>query len=256
MDKDILLIRKLLELNERKDLSKFLEFSTSNIYEEYEYQEKFYTYCIYSPLEYNFHLKKITDEDNYLILDTVKQIYPKNPGDHSIDRISFFIRDEDLDDSNLATYDIARFQDKISEHDENKIFISYSNNIIKVAAAFADQLSKIGYKVFLAHRDILPSRKWLDEIINELETSAVFIPLLSDSFKKSDWTDQECGIAFSKGLLVIPVSFTYDPYGFLRVFQSLRVKVNENNKISPESVENGCLKIKNIIEENRKTNEL
>ena len=72
-----------------------------------------------------------------------------------------------------------------------------------------------GLKAFLAHDDIEPTQEWEGVIIDNLKDCDVFIPLLSENFKESTWTDQETGIAVSEEKLIIPLKIDIDPYGFI-----------------------------------------
>jgi hypothetical protein len=85
-------------------------------------------------------------------------------------------------------------------------------------------LEKYGMEVFLAHEDIAPSAEWQEVIIRELKQTDVFLPLLTKSYKDSDWTDQEIGIAFGDEKFIIPLKVEIDPYGFISKFQALKFK--------------------------------
>src|SRR5690606_37033256 len=56
----------------------------------------------------------------------------------------------------------------------------------------------------------------------ELRDMEVFVPLLSESFKSSEWTAQEIGFALSRPeVLIIPASLDGTvPGGFLNAFQA------------------------------------
>jgi len=62
----------------------------------------------------------------------------------------------------------------------------------------------------------------------------IFIPLLTESFKKSDWTDQEIGLAIAADKFIIPLQVDFPPYGFIGKIQGLKVDTyylrNENGK--------------------------
>jgi hypothetical protein len=85
-------------------------------------------------------------------------------------------------------------------------------------------LSAFGMDVFLAHEDLEPSVEWQKEILQALRKCDVFIPLLTRSFHSSLWTDQETGIAVSRGKLILPVKFSVVPYGFIGKFQALKAR--------------------------------
>jgi hypothetical protein len=102
-----------------------------------------------------------------------------------------------------------------------KIFLSYSTKDKKLAGKIKYGLEQYGQDVFLAHEDIEPSTKWKQRILTELEACQVFVPLLTDNFRQSKWTDQESGIAMEKDKVIIPIKTGYDPHGFLSQYQAL-----------------------------------
>jgi hypothetical protein len=48
-----------------------------------------------------------------------------------------------------------------------------------------------------------------------------FVALMTADFHDSDWTDQEVGFAFARGVPLIAVRLGKDPYGFIGKFQAL-----------------------------------
>jgi TIR domain len=96
-----------------------------------------------------------------------------------------------------------------------RLFITHLANERSVAAAIQERLSQYHISSFAAHKDIEPTREWLDEIELALNTADALLALLHTGFKESNWTDQETGFALGRGLLVITVRYGQDPYGFL-----------------------------------------
>ena len=72
-----------------------------------------------------------------------------------------------------------------------RIFISYSSVNKSLAGEIKRILEQYGLSVFLAHDDIPPLCDWQEEISNSLNGCDVFIPILTHSFRNSDWADQE-----------------------------------------------------------------
>lgn len=110
-------------------------------------------------------------------------------------------------------------------------FISHSSaqKIIggKLRACLADYC---GYETFIAHSDIPASSVWEDEIIKAIENADFFIPLISDTFKTSDFTDQETGIAVNLQKKIIPVKLEkMNPYGFIDKYQALQYRTYPPN---------------------------
>ncbi len=97
-----------------------------------------------------------------------------------------------------------------------KVFISYSTHEKSVAAKIKGTLEYLGIKSFMAHEDIEVSEEWKQCILKELEHADIFIPILSENFRNSDWCSQEAGIAGYRDILIIPLSLDgLIPYGFI-----------------------------------------
>ncbi len=120
-----------------------------------------------------------------------------------------------------------------------KVFLSYSDEDKALSGKIKQELEDYGLSVFLAHEDIEPLAEWVDTIRAELEACIVFIPILTEAFRESKWTDQETGIAIARGILIAPLKVTVDPYGFISRFQALRVHVKD--------MKSTCFKIAGVI---------
>jgi len=120
-----------------------------------------------------------------------------------------------------------KFNSELIEHDslilENPlIFISHAMEDYELAKDIKITLELLGIDVFIAHQDIPPFQKWEDVIFEQVQKSPIFVPLITKSFKKSEWTDQETGIALASKNEVLPVKIDLDPYGFMKKSQGLR----------------------------------
>lgn len=106
-----------------------------------------------------------------------------------------------------------------------KAFISYSTKDKKFGASVKFVFDEMGVESFLAHDDIHLSEKWKTRILSELKSCKIFVPLLSNAFKKSEWCSQETGVIVNRrGVLVIPLSLDKTkPYGFISHIQGYRV---------------------------------
>jgi hypothetical protein len=62
-------------------------------------------------------------------------------------------------------------------------------------AKLKEELGRFGVSAFVAHEDILATRKWQNEIENAHRSMDAFAALMTDDFHDSDWTDQEAGFA-------------------------------------------------------------
>ena len=101
-----------------------------------------------------------------------------------------------------------------------KAFISYSTKDKVSASKIRECLEIYGIKTFLAHDDIEVSEEWKDRIVSELTSANVFVPLLSQNFKESEWAPQEVGMAHLRGMLVIPLCLDKTiPFGFISHYQ-------------------------------------
>lgn len=109
---------------------------------------------------------------------------------------------------------------------EIKAFISYSTRDKKHGAAVKAALDEISIKSFLAHDNVQVSEEWEKRILVELKECNIFVPLLSEAFKGSDWCGQEAGFVVERGnqVLIIPLSIDGTvPYGFISHFQCHQV---------------------------------
>jgi hypothetical protein len=131
---------------------------------------------------------------------------------------------ERLDDSATS----ARSSETSSNDDTGgviRVFLSYSHRNQTVAGRMKQPLEEYGIKVFLADQDIHLSADWLDTLSKELDRCDVFIPILTQDYKTSDWADQEAGYAVALKKVIIPILFHIDkPHGFLSRTQALRRK--------------------------------
>src|SRR3989344_8729564 len=106
------------------------------------------------------------------------------------------------------------------------VFISYSSTQKTIGGKIKSYLSSCcGYEMFIAHDDIPGSSVWEAEIINAIEKYDFFIPLISREFKKSQYADQETGIAVYLKKKIIPIKLDdANPYGFISKFQAIPYK--------------------------------
>lgn len=102
-----------------------------------------------------------------------------------------------------------------------RVFLSHKANIKREAAGLKKRLRTFGISGFVAHEDIRPNKEWQNEIENALSSMNALVALMTEGFHESDWTDQEIGFAFGRGLPIVAVKLGMDPYGFLGKFQAL-----------------------------------
>jgi hypothetical protein len=102
-----------------------------------------------------------------------------------------------------------------------RLFFSHKSEVKKETADLKNSLKPFGVSCFVAHEDILPTKEWQNEIENALFSMDAFVALMTERFHDSDWTDQEVGVAFGRGVPIIIIKLGKDPYGFIGKFQAL-----------------------------------
>lgn len=129
----------------------------------------------------------------------------------------------------------------MSEKEESlrlNVFLSYSSKDYNLAKNLKLFLEAFGIDVFLAHADIEPTKEWEEEIYKQLKECDIFIPILTNNFKESKWTDQESGIAYNEHKKIIPIMIDLVPYGFIGKFQGMRMDIsNWNNRSNDSRIE-------------------
>jgi hypothetical protein len=107
---------------------------------------------------------------------------------------------------------------------ELKVFISYSSQDNHIGGLFKQCfLDYVGFSVFLAHEDIAPALEWELKIIKNIKDADVVIPLITDNYRNSEFTDQELGIALAWNKIIIPIKLSnINPYGFIKKLQALK----------------------------------
>jgi hypothetical protein len=103
------------------------------------------------------------------------------------------------------------------------VFLSHSHKDVELANSAKEHLEwRFAINLFVAHEDLTPSEEWQTEILRMLRKCDAFIPLLTRNFARSNWTDQETGLALAFKKLIIPIRVDVNPYGFVGKLQALR----------------------------------
>ncbi len=115
IENDIEKIRQILKYRGREDLSRLLFQSHSNVRESSSFGSRLHsiisTFEIYSPIEYTEKLRELKEEDNALILNAVKELYPLRDNAPEIIDIEYCIsfnkekRDYSFMESSISTQD-------------------------------------------------------------------------------------------------------------------------------------------------------
>ncbi len=109
-----------------------------------------------------------------------------------------------------------------------RLFISHITAFKESATNLKKCLAEYGIDCFVAHEDIKPSKEWEIEIEKALFTMDALCAIVVTGFIKSNWCDQEVGIALGQKKLVIPINKGKNPYGFFGKYQALKSKNNAN----------------------------
>lgn len=114
-----------------------------------------------------------------------------------------------------------------------KVFISYSSQDKNLSGLFKQYFEDYAcFSVFLAHEDIAPALEWELKVIKNLKEADVIIPLITDSYRDSEFTDQELGMALAWKKIIIPIKLSnINPYGFIKKIQALKCQCNRNEII-------------------------
>jgi len=233
--KDIDLLIEILKHKGRGDLGNLLIGSKSEIDESRQFGSNWgaviSSFIIYSPIKNFYALRNLNEADNMVLLAGVLDLYPHEADAPEIVDVGFrILRDTDAADSNSSK--------PTGSKTGVDIFISYSTDDKEIAGEIKSALSAAGFTAFLAHEDIRPSSEWVDVIIDNLGSTDIFIPLVTESFFKSEWTAQEAGYALAKDKLIIPVAINgHNPAGFIGRFQSLRLDSSKPQEESSKIIE-------------------
>jgi hypothetical protein len=110
---------------------------------------------------------------------------------------------------------------RIWTNGQYRLFLSHKSEVKIETSRLKDRLAQFGVSGFVAHADIQPTQEWQNEIENALATMDGFVALMTEDFHDSNWTDQEVGYAFGRGVPIIAAQLGRVPYGFIGKFQGL-----------------------------------
>ena len=84
-------------------------------------------------------------------------------------------------------------------------FVSHASEDAAIAASIADYLERNGVTCWIAPRDVTPGGDYGAEIVHGIETSAVFVLVLSEHANESIFVKREVERAVSKGKPIFPI---------------------------------------------------
>lgn len=109
---------------------------------------------------------------------------------------------------------------------------SQRENVGKLKAALAEH----SIEAFVAHETIEPGKEWQDVIESGLRSCDALAAWLTAGIKESSWCDQEIGFAVCRGILVVPIRFGVDPYGFIGKYQGMTIRDNDKVPVIARSI--------------------
>jgi TIR domain/LCCL domain len=84
-------------------------------------------------------------------------------------------------------------------------FVSHASEDAAIAASITDYLERNGVTCWIAPRDVTPGGDYGAEIVHGIETSAVFVLVLSENANESIFVKREVERAVSKGKPIFPI---------------------------------------------------
>lgn len=179
------------------------------------------------------YFEKILKEKDYR-LNKFKNEVHKNHYSHTEKGMA--ILESIIDDINDRTYNIKEglvenpveieSSLELPEQDFNelKAFISHSRKDYESALKVYEMLNDAEIECFLAQKDLKIGDDWISTILQKLKSSNMFILILSENFRKSEWCNHEASIAFSEyksnDALLVPICLDNTmPYG---IFQGIK----------------------------------
>ena len=87
---------------------------------------------------------------------------------------------------------------------KKRIFLSYSPKDAAFVAALQTELSKNGFETW-SDSFMKPGEKWEDAITKALKAADIFMPILSQTYMKSDYRIAEIGSAYGLDKYIMPI---------------------------------------------------
>lgn len=105
-----------------------------------------------------------------------------------------------------------------------RMFISHVSEHKISAVNLKTALARYRISGFVAHEDVTPAAEWIHEIDAALRSMDGLCAIMTPTFAKSDWCDQEVGYGLGRKIICIPIKKDTDPYGFLGRYQAVSSK--------------------------------
>lgn len=126
---------------------------------------------------------------------------------------------------------------RIWKQDFFRLFLSHDSSYKVAISNLKDELELYRISGFVAHEDIEPTKEWENEILLALNSAHALAAFFTPDFHKSDWTDQEVGVALGRGLFVIPIGLGVDPYGFMARKQAMRGSLDKVEQLATDIID-------------------
>lgn len=149
------------------------------------------------------------------------------------------VRSVSLTPSSTATFDERKIAEPSSYWKVGyyKVFISHVSKYKESASNLKLLLEPYGISAFVAHEDIKPSKEWEVEIEKALFSMNALCAILTPDFCESSWCDQECGYAFGRNVLTIPIEKGQLPYGMFGKIQAIKSEGKNAQQIAEKVFE-------------------
>ena len=143
----------------------------------------------------------------------------------SLQIASVVIRPSTADVSQLG----INYNDRMWKPGYFRLFLSHLSECKKSASNLKECLQNYGIDGFVAHEDITPSKEWEQEIEAALFSLDALCAIVVPGFEKSNWCDQEVGIALGRKKMVFSIKKGKNPYGFFGKYQALSNQESAND---------------------------
>jgi len=110
-----------------------------------------------------------------------------------------------------------------------KIFLSYCHDSdYELAKEVKKSLEEYWFDIFLAHKSLMPGVEFDENLIENISTCDIFIPLLTNNFRDSLYTDQEIGIAVAqdKKIISLMTGNITSPHGFIKNKHAIKIDLS------------------------------
>ena len=140
------------------------------------------------------------------------------------EQVTSLIKQSNLTKSHTGMVQLSSADNQV-EDEKIQVFFSHSTKDKKRVQDVADFFDDTLFEIFVAHRDIIVSSVWRNEILNHLRKCDVLVSFLTNNFRASEWTDQEVGVAIGRGSVpIVGLQFSRKPYGFIEQYQCVNCR--------------------------------